>query len=269
VNRLEGHVAVVTGSTRGIGRATAEMFAAEGAKVLITGRSEDAGKDVEETIRSAGGEAAYFRADVEREEDVRAAIAEALRIFGKLTVLVNNAAPTDLMATGDFDGPITDLTTERWDRLMRGTLTSVFWACKYAIPEMIASGTGSIVNISSSASIRGWTGIDVYTAAKAGMNGLTRSIAAEYGAANIRCNCIVTGVIFPPDPEGNPLAAAVGPLQLLRLGRHSDMAYAATYLASDESSFVTGVLLPVDGGLTAAVKMDLTGALREARDGPV
>jgi len=267
MRRLEGHVAVVTGSTKGIGRATAEMFAAEGASVLITGRNEEAGKDVEDAIRSAGGDGAFFRTDVEREDQVQAAMAEAVRLFGKLTVLVNNAAPTDLMTTGTFDGPITELTTDRWDRLMRGTLTSVFWACKYAIPEMIAAGGGSIVNISSSASIRGWTGIDVYTAAKAGMNGLTRSIAAEYGAANIRCNCIVTGVIHPPNSEGNPMARAIKPLQLLRLGRQSDMAYAATYLASDESSFVTGALLPVDGGLTVAVKMDLTGALGELNAG--
>jgi NAD(P)-dependent dehydrogenase (short-subunit alcohol dehydrogenase family) len=263
VNRLEGHVAIVTGSTRGIGRATAEMFAAEGAKVLVTGRNRDAGQDVEKAIRSAGGEALYFPTDVEREGDVQAAVDEAVRAFGKLTILVNNAAPTDLMASGQVDGPIAELTTERWGRLMLGTLTSVFWSCKYAIPAMINAGKGSIVNISSSAAIRGWTGIDAYTAGKAGMNGLTRSLAVEYGGANIRCNSIVTGVVMPGGDDGSPFAETVKRLQVLRIGQPSDIANAATYLASDEASFVTGVLLPVDGGLTCSVKMDVSATMRD------
>ena len=120
-------------------------------RTVICGRSKDVGEDVAESIRGAGGEAIYVATDVTVEEDVQAAVAATVCAFGKLTVLVNNAAPTDLMQTGTVDGPVTELTTSRWNQIMVGTLQSVFWACKYSIPEMVQAGHGSIVNIASSA----------------------------------------------------------------------------------------------------------------------
>ena len=267
MGRLDGEVAIVTGSTSGLGRATAEMFAREGAKVLVTGRSIERGREVEQGILAAGGVASFVRADVEQEDDVVNAIAEAVRRFGKLTVLVNNAAPTDLLSKGTLDGPITELTTERWERVMHGTLTSVFWGCKYAIPSMISAGHGSIVNISSLTSTRATGGLDAYTAAKAAINGLGRSIALEYGSSNIRCNTIVPGLVVPEDQDElrAPLIKAITRHQILQTGRPIDVAYAATYLASPESKFVTGVLLPVDGGISCCMKMD-TGELMRDTD---
>jgi NAD(P)-dependent dehydrogenase (short-subunit alcohol dehydrogenase family) len=267
--RLEGQVALVTGSTRGIGRVTAEIFAAEGARVVVTGRTVDDGRTVEKRIRAAGGEALYVATDVEQEGDIEAAIAEAVRAFGSLTVLVNNAAPTDLMQTGLVDGSVTDLTTERWRKIMLGTLDSAFWACKYAIPEMTRAGGGAIVNIASSAATRGWAGIDAYTAAKAGLLGLTRSIATEYAGQAIRCNAITVGMVPHVDGEevaDSPLVPILRKVQLTRLGRADDIAHAAAFLASEDAGFITGVVLPVDGGLTSAIKLDVSETLRGDED---
>lgn len=265
VGRMNGEVALVTGSTRGIGRAIAEMFAAEGAAVIVTGRSKDLGEEVRSTIEAAGGKAIYLATDVGIEADVQAAVDEGVRHFGKLTVLVNNAAPTDLMMTGLVDGSVTDLTTERWDQIMDGTLKSVFWALRFSIPEMIRAGHGSIVNISSASATRGMAGVDAYTAAKAGMIGLSRSVATEYGSRNIRSNVIVVGLVHHGSPEAdNPLIPVLERMQLTRLGCPDDIAYAATYLCSSEAGFVTGVELPVDGGLTCTVKLDVSETLRGA-----
>ena len=265
-DRLRNEVALVTGSTRGIGRAIAEMFASEGARTVVCGRSKETGEEVAESIRGAGGQAVYVATDVSIEEDVQAVVEETVRAFGKLTVVVNNAAPTDLMQTGVVDGAVTELTTMRWNQIMVGTLQSVFWACKYSIPEMVKAGHGSIVNISSSAATRGMAGIDAYTAGKAGMIGMTRSIATEYGASKVRCNAIAVGLIADredSDPSQNPLVPILQRVQLTRLGRPDDIAYAATYLASEESEFVTGVVLPVDGGLTCAIRLDVSETLRD------
>jgi NAD(P)-dependent dehydrogenase (short-subunit alcohol dehydrogenase family) len=252
--RLKNKVVLITGSTQGVGRQMAIMFAAEGAKVVITGRSQDLGHRVEEEIREAGGEAAYLRTDVGVEEDVVNAVQFAVDTFGSLTTLVNNAAPTDLMMNS-VDNEVIALTTENWDAIMRLTLTSVFWSMKYAIPHLLQAETSSVINISSVASLSGARGIDAYTAAKGGLISLTRSIAVEYGSRGLRSNCLVLGFV-PGDAGGMAKDPVLGPLfrdaQLVPgFGHPRDVANAALWLAADESVYVTGIVVPIDGGMMA------------------
>jgi len=266
MNRLEGQVAIVTGSTRGIGRATAARFAAEGAAVVITGRSEDAGHEAEREIRATGGVATYLPTDLAREDDVVAMVRTAVDRYGKLTVLVNNAAPTELMGPGRLDRRVTDLTNEGWDSILRVGLTAVIWACKHALPEIARAGGGAVVNISSAASILGTPGLDTYTAVKGALNALTRSMAVEYAPDNIRVNCIVSGMVLTSEGahkmmEDPVIGGATKAMHLTRLGLPGDIANAALFLASDEAAFVTGALLPVDGGVTARMPVpDISAA---------
>lgn len=258
--RLEGKVALVTGSTRGIGRAIAVMFASEGAKITITGRTQDAGAMLEKTIRAAGGDALYVPTDVGREEEVKAAVDAAVKHFGKLTTLINNAAPTELMGPTGRDGAVDQLATEDWRSILRVALDGVFWSTKYAVPEMIRAGGGSIVNISSGAAMLGLAGLDSYTAAKGALNSLTRSFAVEYAPHNIRANCLVVGMVLSSEGaykmvEDPVLGPAIRGIHLTRIGKPEDIAYAATYLASDEAEFVTGAILPVDGGVTCKLNV--------------
>ena len=243
--RLEGKVALVSGSTRGIGRSIAQMFAAEGAKVAVTGRTVERGQKVVDLITSEGGEAEFFALDVTQEESVASVIDGVAERFGSLTTLVNNAAPT--IEVGSNIKPLVDVTTDEWELILRSALTgNVFWSCKYGIPHLAAAGGGSIINISSGQSVIGMGGFSAYAAAKGGMNSLTRSIAVEAAADNIRCNTIVVGRVVAKGDAG----AGITPGNLTRLGVPNDIAYAATYLASDEAAFVTGSILTADGGFT-------------------
>ena len=177
--RLEGKVAFISGSTRGIGRTLAEMFADEGAKVVVSGRSVEKGEAVAQRIRDAGGDAMFVTLDVSDELSVRAAIDATVERYGQLTTLINNAAATDLVNRGMK--PMHEVTTDEWEAIMRTTLTgNVFWASKYAIPHLIAAGGGSIVNVSSGGAVFGVPGISVYSAAKGGMNAISRTMAVEY-----------------------------------------------------------------------------------------
>lgn len=258
--RLSDHVALITGSTRGIGRATAEMFAAEGARVVVTGRSRDDGVEVEKAIRGAGGEAVYVPTDVGREEDVQAAVAETVRAYGKLTILVNNAAPTDLARPGGLDNVVTEVTTDGWERIMRVSLTGAMWCAKYAMPEMAKAGGGAVLNVSSGAGVLGVAGLATYSAAKGALISLTRAMAVEGAPQGIRANCVVVGFVphgaitdaWLADPVMGP---AVRSIHLTRLGKVEDVAYAALYLCSDEAAFVTGAIVPVDGGLTCKLQV--------------
>jgi NAD(P)-dependent dehydrogenase (short-subunit alcohol dehydrogenase family) len=243
--RLEGKVALVSGSTRGIGRSIAQMFAAEGAKVAVTGRTVERGQKVVNLITDEGGEAEFFPLDVTQEQSVADTVDAVVARFGSLTTLVNNAAPT--VEVGTNIKPLREVSTEEWNLIMTSALTgNVFWASKYAIPHLIAAGGGSIINISSGQSVLGMPGFSAYAAAKGGMNSLTRSIAAEEAEHGIRCNTILVGRVVAKGDIG----AGITPGHLTRLGVPNDIAYAATYLASDEAAFVTGSMLSADGGFT-------------------
>jgi NAD(P)-dependent dehydrogenase (short-subunit alcohol dehydrogenase family) len=264
--RLAGNVALVTGSTRGIGRAIATRFAREGAQVVITGRTDDAGRAVEAEIRGAGGDAVYVVTDLANEDDVVAAVQAAVERYGKLTILVNNAAPTELMGPGRLDRRVTELTNEGWDSIMLVALKAVMWACKYSIPEIAKAGGGAVVNISSAASLLGTAGLDTYTAAKGALNTLTRSMAVEYAPDGVRVNCIVSGMVLTSEGafkmmDDPVIGGATKAMHLTRLGLPDDIANAALFLASDEAAFVTGAILPVDGGVTARMPVpDISAA---------
>jgi NAD(P)-dependent dehydrogenase (short-subunit alcohol dehydrogenase family) len=243
--RLDGKVAMVSGSTRGIGRSIAQMFATEGAKVAVTGRTVERGNKVVDLIRRDGGEAEFFELDVTREDSVATVIDAVVKRFGALTTLVNNAAPT--VEVGTNIKPLVDVTTEEWNHILLSALTgNVFWACKYGIPHLAAAGGGSVINISSGQSVVGMGGFSAYGAAKSAMNSLTRSIAVEEASRNIRCNTLLVGRVVAKGDTG----AGITPGHLTRLGIPNDIAYAAVFLASDESAFVTGSMLTADGGFT-------------------
>ncbi|MGE0384985.1 MAG: SDR family NAD(P)-dependent oxidoreductase [Gammaproteobacteria bacterium] len=245
----------MTGSTRGIGRAIAARFAAEGAHVAVTGRSRDAGEALAMQLRADGGSAIYVPLDVGDEASVAGAFEATEAAFGPPTILVNNAAPTDLMSA-KVDAAVTEMTTGNWERLLHLGLTSVFLCCRHALKRMMRQRRGALVNISSLASLRSVRGLDAYTASKGAINALTRSIAAEYAEFGIRCNTIVVGNVdvgtSAPSRNDPAKAEFFRAFQLTRPGRPEDIASAALFLASREAEFITGQELIVDGG--AAIK---------------
>ncbi|MEE2030847.1 MULTISPECIES: SDR family NAD(P)-dependent oxidoreductase [Rhodococcus] len=245
-DRLKGKTVLVTGSTRGIGRSMAEHFAAEGARVAVTGRTVERGQKVVDRIRAAGGEAEFFSLDVTSEASIREVVEAVVARFGGLSTLVNNAAPTDAVA-GTMK-PLHEYDTAEWERIMTGTLTgNVFWATKYAWPHLVRAEGASILNISSGQSLSGFKGFAAYGAAKAGVNSLTRSLAVEGSADGIRANCILVGrVVASKGDSGHHTGGG----RLTRIGNPMDIAYAATWLVSDEAEFATGSMVTVDGGFS-------------------
>lgn len=270
--RLRDKVALITGSTRGIGADMAFRYAEEGAKVVVTGRDVEAGTEVVRRIRAAGGQAHYVHANVGDEEDVKRLVAETVNTFGRLDVLINNAAPTSLIAASS-DKLMADHTTEEFDAIVKVSLYGVFWCCKYAIPHMIKAGGGSIINISSIASIRGFACVPAYAASKGGMNGLTRQIATDYGRKGIRVNTIIVGVIIHELTAGMvstpELKAAVESLHLTpRAGECADVSNIAIYLGSDESTFMTAGEILIDGGaMMKGVPGVLADEVKRSMDG--
>ncbi|MBM4244251.1 MAG: SDR family oxidoreductase [Deltaproteobacteria bacterium] len=250
VPRLAGETVLITGSTSGIGRQAAITCAREGALVAVHGRNAERGAAVVQTIGEAGGQAEFFAADLAEEAACDALVAGVVARFGGLTVLVNNAA-----AASGGRTPIGAFDTALWERILRVNLTSPAWLCRAAIPHMLAAGHGSIVNVSSRQAERASPGLAPYATSKGGLNALTRSIAVDYGRQNIRCNALSVGYVENPRRDADMSAerrAELEGMHLTRLGRAEDIAWAIVYLASRESEFVTGALLPVDGGGTVA-----------------
>ena len=249
--RLEGKVALISGGARGQGAVEAQMFAAEGAKVVIGDILDDAGKQTEAQLRELGYDCTYVHLDVTSESDWHNAVQAAVSAYGKLDILLNNAG---ILIRKNIE----DTTETDWDRIFAVNAKGVFLGTKAALPALRASGGGSIINISSTAGLVGSpNGSASYTATKGAVRLFTKSTAIQHAREGIRCNSIHPGPIETDmiadtlnDPDN--LALRMQRLPLGRVGKPSEIAYGAIYLASDESSFVTGAELVIDGGTTAA-----------------
>jgi meso-butanediol dehydrogenase/(S,S)-butanediol dehydrogenase/diacetyl reductase len=247
--RLAGKVAIVTGAGSGIGRAVALRFAAEGAKLVVNDLVADAAQRVAKEIEAAGGTALPFPGDVGDSSQVDALVRAATARFGRLDVLVNNAAAV-------LPGPVEALSDADWRRTQAVTLDGVFFGIRAALPVMAAQGGGSIINVSSGAAVAGEPGLGAYGAAKAAVVNLTKTAAVENAARGVRVNCILPGPIETP-----PLLAAVEAtggragwerqIPCGRLGKPEEMAAVALFLASDEASYVHGAAIIADGGVAA------------------
>jgi len=245
--RLASKVAVITGAAAGQGRAVAETFAAEGASVIMLDTDETTGESAAASIRDSGGDATFRRVDVSNEADWIETIEAVRSSFDRLDILYNNAA-----LFSPADGPVTEIDIDVWDRVFAVNVRGVFLGCKHAVPLMERGDGGSIVNI---ASIRAWLGTstaqDAYAATKGAVVALTRSLAVHLAPRQIRANTICPGTILTamaPLPDAEAVAQRLARYPLGRFGTTTDVIGAAVFLASDESRWITGIELPVDGG---------------------
>ena len=253
--QLSGKVAIVTGGGRGIGRAIARLFAAEGAKVVVAARTVAEGQEAVRLIQDDGGEARFIRTDVSKDIDVRALVAETVDAYGRLDILVNNAG------IGGAGKLLAETSEAEWDEVIDANLKGTYLGMRYAIPHMKAVGGGAIVNFSSVLAHTALPGGSAYTATKAAIIGLTKAVALEVGRDNIRVNCILPGSTDTPmlwegltDAERievEPEVAAAAPLN--KVGKPEEIAQVALFLATDASSFMTGAPVLVDGGLLTRI----------------
>ena len=254
--QLEGQSVIVTGAAGRLGAATVEALAAEGAAVLAVDIALDRVEELCDRVRSTGARVEAVQADVSVEHEVKTAISAATDTFGGLDAIFNNAGLVGL----EHNVGLLELTTEVWDRTMAVNLRSVMLCCKYALPALIARGGGSIINTSSDASLAGDIENYAYAASKAGVNTLTRYVAAGYGKQNVRCNAIAPGIHLDSSylaslDEGRQAfyARLEDHCLLPRLGTSTDIANAVVFLASEASAYITGQVIQVDGGLMGHV----------------
>lgn len=244
MGKLEGKTAIITGGASGIGAATAKLFVKEGAKVVIVDVNEANGKEFEKELKTDGGEALFVQADVTNEEDVQNVFSEAKRAFGKVDILFNNAGIGAVK-------PTEELPFSEWRKTLAVDLDGVFLFAQAAIKEYLQSGGGVIVNTASMYGLVGAAGSAAYNAAKAGVVNFTRSIALEYATRNIRVNALCPGFIDTPILGDTDRQGLIEATPMKRLGQPEEIAKAVLFLASDDSSFMTGNTLVVDGGYTA------------------
>jgi NAD(P)-dependent dehydrogenase (short-subunit alcohol dehydrogenase family) len=250
--RLADKVAIITGSAGGMGQVAAELFAQEGASVVVTDLNVQAGEETVKNIRQAGGTAVFIQANVAQEAEVKALVLGAMEAFGRIDILYNNAGIMPIEDTS-----VIETSEATWDKVLDVNLKSAFLCSKYVIPHMIEQQRGSIINVASFVAFMGCTvPQDAYTASKGGMLSLTKSLAVQYGKYNIRCNAICPGPIETPllrtlwtSEDARNLR--LNRIPLGRFGEAKDVVYMALYLASDESSWTTGAWLTVDGGITS------------------
>jgi NAD(P)-dependent dehydrogenase (short-subunit alcohol dehydrogenase family) len=250
--RLKDKVAVITGAGLGMGREGALVFAKEGAKIVVLDISPDAGNETVGLVNKRGGDALFVQGDVSEEADVKKAVDAAVAQFGKLNILYANAG----VLWKDRDRSVIDTTVENWDRVQAINLRGPFLLAKHGIPHLQQAGGGAIILVGSISALAGFTlAQDSYTSAKAALVGLNKSLAVQFGPDNIRCNIIHPGMIDTPLQApylDDAKKKAIGDsLPLKRLGIARDIANAALFLASDESSFMTGAEMVVDGGFYA------------------
>jgi len=247
MGRLDGKVALITGAARGQGETEARLFAQEGAKVVLTDVLVEAGERVAASILTGGGEAMFIRLDVSSPDEWTEVVRHIVQTYSRLDILVNNAGiahRAGLLETREAD----------WDRLMDINLKGVFLGMQYAIPAMLESGGGSVINISSTSGIVGFPGGTAYHSAKGGVRLLTKATAAEFAKQGVRVNSIHPGLIETPMTDNRAAereALLLDRTPMGRKGTPSEIAYGALFLASDESSFMTGAELVIDGGMTA------------------
>jgi NAD(P)-dependent dehydrogenase (short-subunit alcohol dehydrogenase family) len=252
-NRLAGKVAIVTGAASvgqgvGNGKAAAILFAREGASVVLVNRSQAHAEELKREIDAEGGECSVCVADVTDARQVEEMVERAVARYGRLDILHNNVgigAP----------GTVVNLTEETWDRAMTVNLKSAMWCCRYAIPAMIACGGGSVINVSTLAAAQGFRrgerGFAAYAASKAGLLGLTLATAADFAAEGVRVNCLLVGMVHTPRLEEAGEVARErrrAAIPLRTEGTAWDVGWAAVFLASDESRWITGAVIPIDGG---------------------
>lgn len=251
MDRLKDKVAIVTGSTSGIGIGIAHAYAAEGAKVVVCGRRVEKGQAVVDDICKKGGVASFHVMDITDPSSIECLVNDTVETYGKIDILVNNAANVGLA-----DGRVDELTIEMWDAIFESDLRGTFYIIKCTLPHMIKNADGgSIINIGSMASCSGDLGSTAYACAKAGVDMLTQSVALQYGKSNIRCNCVRPGLIVTPQNEPHiPQTLKdifLSNIMVNRYGCPEDIAHACVYFGADESAYVTGQIITVDGGLNS------------------